>query len=120
VEKDRFGVEGIGFGVEGLGFGVLGFGLRKTSTRSEYMESRNQPRTNSTCRETPPLRLRSQIAGLEEAVGRGAPPREREFFIDNLLVRIHFIMLMIRWTGLAPCFFRYSTCNAAKPDQSKT
>jgi len=26
---------------------------------------------------------------------------EREFFIDNLLVRIHFIIVMIRWTGLA-------------------
>jgi len=24
------------------------------------------------------------------------------FFIDNLLVRIHFIIVMIRWTGLAP------------------
>jgi len=29
--------------------------------------------------------------------------REREFFVDNLLVRIHFIIVMIRWTGLAPC-----------------
>ena len=28
--------------------------------------------------------------------------REREFFIDNLLVQIHFIIVMIRWTGLAP------------------
>ena len=28
--------------------------------------------------------------------------RERDFFIDNLLVRIHFIIVMIRWTGLAP------------------
>ena len=27
---------------------------------------------------------------------------EREFFIGNLLVRIHFIIVMIRWTGLAP------------------
>jgi len=27
---------------------------------------------------------------------------EIEFFIDNLLVRIHFIIVMIRWTGLAP------------------
>jgi len=27
---------------------------------------------------------------------------ERESFIDNLLVRIHFIIEMIRWTGLAP------------------
>ena len=26
---------------------------------------------------------------------------EREFFIDNLLVRIHFIIVMIRWTSLA-------------------
>jgi len=26
---------------------------------------------------------------------------EREFFIDNLLVRNHFIIVMIRWTGLA-------------------
>ena len=27
---------------------------------------------------------------------------EREFFVDNLLVRIHFIIVMIWWTGLAP------------------
>ena len=33
----------------------------------------------------------------------GLQIREREFFIDNLLVRIHFIIVMIRWTGLAPC-----------------
>ena len=31
---------------------------------------------------------------------RAGPP-EREFFIDNPLVRIHFIIVMIRWTGLA-------------------
>ena len=30
---------------------------------------------------------------------------EREFLIDNLLVRIHFIIEMIRWTGLAPWEF---------------
>jgi len=31
---------------------------------------------------------------------------ERDFFIDdNLLVRIHFIIVMIRWTGLAPWEF---------------
>ena len=28
--------------------------------------------------------------------------RELDFFIDNLLVRIHFIIEMIRWTGLVP------------------
>ena len=30
---------------------------------------------------------------------------EREFFIDNLLARIHFIIVMIWWTGLAPWEF---------------
>ena len=30
------------------------------------------------------------------------PSREIEFFIDNLLVRIHFVIEMIWWTGLAP------------------
>ena len=28
--------------------------------------------------------------------------------IDNLLVRIHFIIVMIRWTGLAPWEFDFS------------
>ena len=31
--------------------------------------------------------------------------REWEFFFDNLLVRIHFIIVMIRWIGLAPWEF---------------
>jgi len=30
---------------------------------------------------------------------------QREFFIDNLLVRIHLIIVMIRRTGLAPSEF---------------
>ena len=33
--------------------------------------------------------------------------REREFFIDNLLARIHFIVVMIRWTGLAAWEFDF-------------
>ena len=32
---------------------------------------------------------------------------EREFFTDNLLVRVHFIIVMIRWTGLAPWEFEF-------------
>jgi len=35
------------------------------------------------------------------------PLRTREFFIDNPLVRIHFIIVMIRWTGLAPWEFEF-------------
>ena len=31
-----------------------------------------------------------------------ATPREKAFVIDNLLVRILFIIVMIRWTGLNP------------------
>ena len=27
---------------------------------------------------------------------------EREFFVENLMVRIHFIIEMIRWTSLTP------------------
>ena len=30
-----------------------------------------------------------------------------ELFVDNLLVRIHFIIVMIRWTDLAPWEFEY-------------
>ena len=46
---------------------------------------------------------------LDEPVGHPgllAPP-ERDFFIDNLLVRNHFIIVMIRWTGLAPWEFEF-------------
>ena len=32
---------------------------------------------------------------------------QREFLIDNLLVRIHFIIVMIGWTGLAPWEFEF-------------
>ena len=39
-----------------------------------------------------------------------SPNPEIVFFIDNLPVRIHVIIVMIRWTGLAPwefeCFFQ--------------
>ena len=34
--------------------------------------------------------------------------REREFFIDNLLIRVHCIIVMIRWTGFAPWEFKFS------------
>ena len=44
----------------------------------------------------------SQI--LHEKSLRGV---EREFFLDNLLVRIHLIILVIRWTGLAPWQFEF-------------
>ena len=35
-------------------------------------------------------------------------PQQGEFFIDKLLVRVHLIIVMIRWTGLAPWEFEFS------------
>jgi len=49
--------------------------------------------------------LRVQGSGTD-GVLRGEHA-EREFFIDNLLVRIHLIIVMIRWTGLAPWEFKF-------------
>ena len=37
----------------------------------------------------------------------GSILREKDFSVDNLLVRIHFIIVIIRWTGLAPCDFEF-------------
>ena len=39
--------------------------------------------------------------------------QEKEFLIDNLLVRVHFVIEMIWWTGLAPWEFKKSLFQAA-------
>ena len=45
----------------------------------------------------------AQVQRLTSALAQAKYIPHREFFlIDNLLVRIHFIIVMIRWTGLAP------------------
>ena len=46
---------------------------------------------------------RRNCSGLDDRT----VPREREFFIDNPLVRIHFIIEMTWWTGLAPWEFEF-------------
>jgi len=50
------------------------------------------------------LFMRGQVkqACLAKYGGMEEVPLQREFFIANLLVRVHFIVVMIRWTGLAP------------------
>ena len=51
---------------------------------------------------------RAQVeAGMRNAEHNHVLQREREFFIDNLLVRIHFIIEMFWWTGLAPWEFEF-------------
>ena len=47
------------------------------------------------------------LYGNGEEVHKSKLRPEREFFIDNLLVRVHFIIVMIRWTGLAPWEFEF-------------
>ena len=48
--------------------------------------------------ESSTLTVETSGFGIGDAAGR----REREFLIATLLVRIHFGIVMIRWTGLAP------------------
>ena len=47
--------------------------------------------------------LTPESGTLTTSGGNPAPQR----VIDNLLVRIHFIIVMIRWTGLAPGEFEF-------------
>ena len=47
------------------------------------------------------------MSGSVGVKGTSPPASEGEFFIDNLLVRIHFIIVMIAWTGLAPWEFEF-------------
>jgi len=50
------------------------------------------------------LTRQSTFGCIAAAVAVRNPYRER-VLIDNLLVRIHNIIVMIRWTGLAPWEF---------------
>jgi hypothetical protein len=50
----------------------------------------------------------SRDAQRELTGSPSASRSEREFFLDNLLVRIDCIVVMIRWTGLAPWEFKSS------------
>jgi len=78
VHRDCLGLilQLLGFGLCGLGFRFQGSGVERRSDRFQ------RPR--------------------EDALRLGLLGAEREFFIDNLLVRFHFIIGMNRWTGLAP------------------
>ena len=71
----------------------------------------------------------SQRCGQNQRSCRARPARarrrrpssaaEREIFIDNLLVRIHYIIVMIKWTGLAPWefVFPFPVCRMVQPKQ---
>jgi hypothetical protein len=64
-----------------------GHGRRRVSTRTGHA-----------------MRRVSTPTGHESSAHTG---QKREFLIGNLPVRIHFIVVMIRWTGLAPWKFEF-------------
>jgi len=47
---------------------------------------------------------------MHRAVGGGREAQLCRHVIDNLLVRIHFIIVMMRWTGLAPWELELTGC----------
>ena len=53
------------------------------------------------------MHLETSLASTPLRTRRNNPTAERELFIDNLLVRIHVIIEMIWWTGLAPWEFEF-------------
>ena len=75
-------------------------GNRKPETRNLKSKAENFPSSNCPTADGA-MRCVSRNLILEIR----NPTREREFFIENLLVRIHFIIVMIGWTGLAPWEF---------------
>ena len=103
-------VWGLGFGVWGLGFGGLSFGFWASSSRVlGFRVSAFEFRVPSFGFRVSNLRLESMsnwksaaspMVVIKAALEQGQD--EGEFFIDDLLVRIHFFIVMIRWSGLAP------------------
>jgi len=74
---------GTGAGRGGGDVDAAGGGVRAAQPSPARLQDRARP--------PPGLPRRPQLLGME-----------REFFVDSLLVRIHFIIEMIVWTGLAP------------------
>ena len=97
----RFRVSGFGFRVSGLvprvsflEFWVSDFGIRDSGFG--IRDSGRGSRVSGLG-----FRVSDFVSGLGSRVS-GTASTAREFFIANLLVRNHFIIVMIRWTGLAP------------------
>ena len=77
------------------------------SKRCGYGRVQGWPEVRNLERNDSWWRRRRRVGCVSRVLLRAAVPgdAEREFFIDNLLVRIHLIIVMIRWTGLAPWEF---------------
>jgi len=69
-------------------------------------ESKEEEEKERPGREPPHTRRKREPASSNHAAARARAPAVRRE-IDNLLVRVHFIIEMIRWTGLAPWKFEF-------------
>ena len=58
----------------------------------------SRPGTCAGCRPT----VGNTVGSYAQPGSRPEAHLERECFIDSLLVRIHFLIVMVSWTGLAP------------------
>ena len=76
---------------------------------SPNLETRNPKPNTSPASVSPKPSTPKPYTSTPETQSPNPKPyrQEREFFIDNLLVRIHFIIMIIRWTGLAPWEFGF-------------
>ena len=80
--------------------GLLRHDLEQVAVQVQVVSNRERPDDSARHWADPPLDGQALRPRVRVPVRRHL--RKREFFIDNLLVRIHFIIVMIRWTGLAP------------------
>ena len=72
-------------------------------SRSDKVPPVTQERASGGVRGKGSHYTRTGLRHAQEAGSHGAAScRDREIFLDNLLVRIRFIIVMIRWTGFAP------------------
>jgi len=106
VRSPRGGVQGFGLVVQGLGIRDQGSGIRESGSRvlsAGFRGSETRVQGSSWLAPASSSGARPRATRPPPAL----PAPEREFFSGNLLVRIHFIIVMIRWTGLAPWEFEF-------------
>jgi len=76
-------------------------GRKRSSSRTHEVPFPTIPKCARASLPHPPFGMVPGCSALRER------ECEREFFIANLLVRIHVIIVMIRWTGLVPWEFEF-------------
>ena len=78
-----------------------------TSPRFDHTGQTRRARLGAGAAHSVLARGEGLVFASRRAAPAASPAADREFFIDNLLVRIHVIIVMIRWTGLAPWEFEF-------------